>query len=191
MAGQIKQSINVLDSEVLRAVGNLHDLVARADLPFFKHTAIKAWPLVGDQECSHLRVVHPYTDAIAGDARLRHFKQRAADPEAISDADFVVGKAIDCKVLAELTILEVVTLELHLPVTIGAELIDHHSTVFSAVARDVALTIPVEIETASHHPARYGPLPDSGVDYFALPIDIDWKADVHGNKQTHGAPSLQ
>jgi hypothetical protein len=35
MAGQIKQSINFPDSDVLRVVGNLHDLVARADLPFF------------------------------------------------------------------------------------------------------------------------------------------------------------
>jgi hypothetical protein len=35
MAGQIKQPINFLDSDMLRAVGNLHDLVARADLPFF------------------------------------------------------------------------------------------------------------------------------------------------------------
>jgi hypothetical protein len=179
MAGQIKQSINFPDSDVLRAVGNLHDLVACADLPFFKDTAIKAWPLMRDQECRHLRVVHPYTDAIAGDARLRHLKQRAADPVAISDADLVIGKAIDCQVLAELTILEVVTLEVCLPVAIGVELIDHHSTVLSAVTCDVALTITVEIETARHHPACYGPLPDSSVDDLALPFDIGWKADVH------------
>jgi hypothetical protein len=179
MAGQIKQSINFLDSDMLRAVGNLHDLVARADLPFFKDTAIKARSLMRDQECSHLRVVHPYTDAIAGDARLRYFKQRAADSVAISDADLVIGEAIDCQVLAELTILEVVTLELCLPVTIGVELIDHHSTVLSAVTCDVALTITVEIETARHHPACYGPLPDGGVDHFALPFEIGWKTDVH------------
>jgi hypothetical protein len=144
-----------------------------------------------DQECRHLRVVHPYTDAIAGDSRLRHFKQRAADPVAISDADLVIGKAIDCQVLAELTILEVVTLEVRLPVAIGVELIDHHSTVLSAVTRDVALTITVEIETARNHPACYGPLPDSGADHFALPFDIGWKADVQRNKPTHGAPSFQ
>src|SRR5580704_8532400 len=179
MARQIKQSINFLDSDVLRAVGNLHDLIARADLPFFKDTAIKAWPLMRDQERSHLRVVHPYTDAIAGDARLRHLKQRAADPVAISDADFVVGKAIDRQVLPELTILKVVALDVHLPVTIGVELIDHHSTMLSAVTCQVALTITVEIETARHHPACYGTLTDSGVDHFALPCDIGWKADVH------------
>jgi hypothetical protein len=132
-----------------------------------------------DQECRHLRVVHPYTDAIAGDARLRHLKQRAADPVAISDANLVIGKPIDCQVLAELTVLEVVTLQVHLPITIGVELIDHHSTMFSAVTCDVALTITVEIEAARHHPAGYGPLPDSGVDHSALPFDIGWEADVH------------
>jgi hypothetical protein len=49
----------------------------------------------------------------------------------------------------------------------------------SAVTCDVALTITVEIETARHHPACHGPLPDSGADHFALPFDIGWKADVH------------
>jgi hypothetical protein len=134
---------------------------------------------MGDQERCHLRVVHPYTDAIAGYARLRHFKQRAADPVAISDADLVIRKAIDCQVLAELTILGVVTLELHLPVTIGVELIYHHSPMLSAVTCEVALTVTVEVETPCHHPARYGPLPDSGVNDFTLPFDIGWKADVH------------
>jgi len=51
--------------------------------------------------------------------------------------------------------------------------------VLSAVTCDVALTITVEIETARHHPACYGPLPDGGVDHFALPFDIGWKTDVH------------
>jgi hypothetical protein len=49
----------------------------------------------------------------------------------------------------------------------------------SAVTCEVALTVTVEIETACHHPARYGPLPNSGVDDFALPFDISRKADVH------------
>src|SRR5580698_7728774 len=143
MAGQIKQSVNFLDSDMLRAVGNLYDLVARADLPFFNDTAIKARSLMRDQERSHLRIVHPYTDSIACDARLRHFKERAADPVTISDADLVIGKTIDGQVLPELAILEVVTLEVCLPVTIGVELINHHSTVLSAVACEIALTVSV------------------------------------------------
>jgi hypothetical protein len=179
MAGQIKQSINLLDSDALRAVGNLHYLVACSDLAFFKDTAIKAWPLMRDQECGHLRVVHPYTDAIAGDARLRYFKERAADSVAISDADLVIGKAIDSEVLPELAILEVVALELCLPVAIGVELIDHHGTMLSSVACEITLTITVKIETARHYPACYRPLPDSGVDHFALPFDIGRKADIY------------
>jgi hypothetical protein len=64
-------------------------------------------------------------------------------------------------------------------------LIDHHSTMLSAVACEVALAITVKIETARHHPTCYGSLPDSGVDHFALPFDIGGKTDVHGDKQTH------
>ncbi len=181
MAGQIKQAIDFLDRNMLGAVGDLHDLVACADLAFFDDTAIKAWPFVRDQERRHLRVVHPYADAIAGDARLRHFEQRATDPVAISDADFVIAKAIDCEVFAELAILEVVTLEVRLPVAIGVELIDHHRTVLSAMAGEIALAVAVKIETARHHPTGGRPLPDSGMDHLALPLDIDWKADVHRN----------
>ena len=176
---------------MLRAVGNLHDLVARADLPFFDDTEIKARPLMRYQKRSHLRVVHPYSDPIAGDARLRYFKQRAADPVAISDADLVIANTIDGQVLAELPILEVVTLKVRLPVAIGVELIDHHSTVLSAVAREIALSVTIKIKTARHHPARYWPLPDSCVDYLALPFDIDRKADVHRDKQAHATLSFR
>jgi hypothetical protein len=47
------------------------------------------------------------------------------------------------------------------------------------VACEIALTVTVKIEPPRHHPACYGSLPDSGVDHFALPFDIGWKADVH------------
>ena len=63
----------------------------------------------------------------------------------------IVVKTIDSQVLAELPILEVVTLKVRLPVAIGVELIDHHSTVLPAVARELALTITVTIKTARHH----------------------------------------
>jgi hypothetical protein len=179
VAGQIKQPVDFLNSDTLGAVGNLHNLVSRADLSFLNHTAIEARSFVRDQERWHRGVVHSYTDAITGDAWLRHFKQCTADTVPISNADLVIGKTIDCQVLAELAILEVVTLEMRLPVAVGAELIDHHSTVFSAVACEIALTITVKIEPPRHHPACYGSLPDSGVDHFALPFDIGWKADVH------------
>jgi hypothetical protein len=179
VAGQVKQSVDFLNSDTLGPVGNLHNLVSRADLSFLNHTAIEARSFMRDQERWHRGVVHSYTDAITGDAWLRHFKQCAADPVAISDADLVIGKTIDCQVLAELAILEVVTLEMCLPVAIGVELIDHHSTVLSAVAREIALTITVKIEPARHHSACNRSLPDSGVDHFALPFDIGWKADVH------------
>src|ERR1700742_533610 len=105
-----------------------------------------------NQERGYLRIVHSYTDAIAGDTRLCHFKQRAAEPVTISDAGLVIGKTIDCQVLADLAILEVVTLEVCLPVAIGVELIDHHRTMLSTVACEIALPITVKIEAARHYP---------------------------------------
>src|ERR1700679_2508614 len=170
MTGQIKEAVNFLDSDMLRAVGNLYDLVARTDLSFFDDTAIKAWSLMRDKERRHLRIVHPYTDSITRDARLRHFKERTTDPVSISDAYFVIGKTIDGQVLPELAIFAVVTLKIGFPVTIGVELINHHSTVLAAMACEIALTIPIKIEAARHHPAFYGALPDSCADYFALPF---------------------
>ena len=46
------------------------------------------------------------------------------------------------------------------------------------MACEIALTITIKIETARHHPACYGSLPDCSVDHFALPFDIGWKAHV-------------
>jgi hypothetical protein len=63
--------------------------------------------------------------------------------------------------------------------------------VLSSVAGEIALAITVKIKTARHHPAGYRSLPDSGVDHFALPFNIDWKADVHRDKQAHGALSFR
>jgi hypothetical protein len=60
--------------------------------------------------------------------------------------------------------------------------------VLSAVAGEIALTISVKVQAARHHLARYRPLPDSGVNHFALPFNIGWKAYVHRDKQTHDAP---
>ena len=53
VAGQVKQPIDFLDSDMLRSVGDLHDLVARADLPFFDDTEIKARSLMRNQQRRH------------------------------------------------------------------------------------------------------------------------------------------
>src|SRR5271167_3172909 len=126
MAGQVKQSIDFLDSDMLRSVGDLHDLVANANLAFFDDSEIKARSPMRNQQCWHLRVVHPYADAIAGDARLSYFKQCATDPVAISDANLVIWQTIDRQVFAELPVPKVMPLKVRLPVAIRVELIDHH-----------------------------------------------------------------
>ena len=68
-----------------------------------------------DEQGCHPRLVHADAHAVAGDARLRHLEQGAADPVAIADAHLLVGQAVDGEVLAELAIGEVVSTELALP----------------------------------------------------------------------------
>jgi hypothetical protein len=164
---------------VFWSISDLHDLVACADFTFLNHTAIEAWTLMRDQQSGHLRVIHAYADAIAGNPRLRHFKQRTADAVAIADADLIIGKTFYRQVLAELTVLRVVPLKMLLPVAIGVELIDHYGAVLSAVSCEVALSITIEIETARHYPAGYRLFPYGRSDDSALPFDVARKADIH------------
>src|SRR5580698_9149020 len=191
MARQVEQSIDFLDGNMFRSVGDLHDLVARADLSFFEDTAIKPWSLMRDEKRRHLRVVHSDTDAIASHSRLSHFKQRTTDPVAISDANLIIRQTIDCQVFAELAVLKVMSLEIRLPVAIRVDLIHHHGAVLSAVSRKITLSIAIEIQPARHHSARYWPLPDSGVNYLALPCYVAWKTDVQRDKRRHDPPSLR
>ena len=61
----------------------------------------------------------------------------------------------------------------------------------STVPREIALAITVKIKMACHDPAGYRPLPDSGVDHFALPCNVACEADVDGDKRMHHAPTFR
>ena len=50
-----------------------------------------------------------------------------------------------------------------LPMSIRFDLVDEDRTLLSAVARQVALTVSVEIQAAEAAPATHGILPDPGV----------------------------
>jgi hypothetical protein len=53
------------------------------------------------------------------------------------------------------------------------------------VAREIALPIAVKVETARHHPARNGSLPDTRVRDLALPLDVAWEPYIHRDKRIH------
>jgi hypothetical protein len=185
MAGQIKKTIDLGNADVLRSIGCLVNRVPRTDFAFLDYAEVKARPLMGDEQSGHLRVVHPYADPIAGNPRLSHLEQRATDPVAIPDADLGIWQTIDCQVLPELTVLQVVPLEVCLPISIGIELIDHHRAMLTAVTDEVTLPVAVKIKATCHNSAGYRQLPNGGVHHPALPLDIAWKTDIHRDKKTH------
>jgi hypothetical protein len=95
---------------------------------------------------------------------LKRFRAVAADAIAVSDADLVIGEAIDGEVFAELAEGEVVSSEFFFPVTIGFSLIDEDCALLASVANEVALAIAVDVKAANRAAALNRSLPDRGVD---------------------------
>jgi hypothetical protein len=117
-------------------------------LAFLQNTEIETGPATRDHQCGHLRLIHADANPVTSDARLRHFKQGAADPITIADAHLPVRQAVDREVLPELSIGEVVPGELALPVSIGVDLINENGPLLPAVPGQVALPIAIDIEPA-------------------------------------------
>ena len=133
---------------------------------------------MGDQQRSHLGLVHTDAHAVTGDARLRHFKQSAADPVMVSNAHLCVRQALDGEILAELPIGEILSTQLILPIAIGVDLIDEHGPVLAAMASQVPLSVAVDVEPAHHARAFNRRLPDGGVHGLALPRDVPRQTDI-------------
>src|SRR3954454_8238407 len=97
MPRKVEQSIDVGDREPLRALRDLHELVARAYLALLDHTKIKSRPVVRHQQRRNAWLVHAYPDAVAGDPRLRDLEQSVVDAKSVADAHFVVGQVSTVK----------------------------------------------------------------------------------------------
>jgi hypothetical protein len=78
--------------------------------------------------------VHPNPDAITGHPRLRDFEHCAPDLKTIADTNDIVGQSLDREVLAELSVGEIGSLQLFLPVTIGFNLVNENGTLLASVA---------------------------------------------------------
>jgi len=98
----------------------------------------------------------------------------------IADADLVVGQAFDGEVLAELTIGEVGSAKLALPIAVGFDLVDEDGAVLAAMPRQIALAVAVDVEPPDHPPALHRFFPDAGVDRLALPHDVARQPDIQG-----------
>src|SRR5271165_5699790 len=179
MAWKVKQPIDFGNTDLFRPVSDFHDLISGPDLAFFDDSEIKPRTLMRNEQGRHLRIPHAYANSVASHSRLGHLEYRITNPVTIPKADLIVGEAVNRKVLAKLSVLEVVLLKVILPVAIGVELIHHHRAMLPAMPLQVPLAIPVEIETASHHPTDHRLLPDSGVNDFALPHDLTRETYIH------------
>ncbi|MGY4455169.1 hypothetical protein ACVWZR_009829 [Bradyrhizobium sp. i1.3.1] len=185
---QIEQRIDLGHAHAFGAISDLRDLVAGLDVAFLDHTKIEAGPAVPDKQRGHVRLLHANPQPVTGDARLRHLEQGRADFVTVSDADVPVGEAVDGKILAELTLDEVRSTEVLLPVLIGLPLVDVDGALLAAMTGGIALSIAVDVEPA--HPARTtdGRLPDAGINGLALPRDVARQADIEGEQTGHGVP---
>jgi hypothetical protein len=150
MARPVKQGIDVGDAHAFGAGRYLDDFVTGLQLAFFKNPTVKTRPAVRDQQRGHLWLVQPNTDAIAGDARLRDFEQRAADPIAVADAHVVIGQPVNGKVFPELPMRKVISAELLLPELIRLDLIDENRPLLAPMPGESFRTLrPVGCATAS------------------------------------------
>src|SRR5262249_10599707 len=130
-------------------------------------------------QCGHPRLIHSNADAVAGHARLCDLEQRAAYLITVANAHLIVGQSFDREVLAELSVDEVGSPQLLLPITIRFDLVDEDGALLAPVPGQIALTISVEIQTAYAAAAAHGILPDSGAHSATLPLEIARKADIH------------
>jgi hypothetical protein len=177
------------DGHAFGAVSELLDAIAGADLTFLDDAEIKAGPVVRNQQCSNLRVVQPDADPVAGVAWLSDLDDCAADPEAIADADLVIGEALHCEVLAEVPGHEIRPRKIARPVAVGFELVDHERTLLAAMAAEVALAVTIEVQPAGDNPSGHRCLPDRRPDGPTLPRDILRKSDIDRNDHAHHGTS--
>src|SRR6202050_2969550 len=98
MMGRIEEPIDLRDSHSLLRFSHLHDLVAGADLAFPQDAEVEPWASTRRQQRRHAGLVHPDAGAIAGNARLSDFEERAADLITVADADGVVLQSFDREV---------------------------------------------------------------------------------------------
>ncbi len=131
-----------------------------------------------DQQGGEFGLAEPHSDPVAGDAGLRDLELGLPDAVPVADADLIVRESVDGEVLAEHAVGEVVSPEVLLPVPVGVDLVDEHGSLLAAVAVQVALAVPVDVQPP-HHPRPVDlALPHAGMDRLAVPGHIFRQAHV-------------
>ena len=103
----------------------------------------------------------------------------------ISNTHFCIRQTVDRKILSELSMNEVVSPEMALPIPIGIQLIDKYGSTFAAVTIQVTLAVTVQVETACHPRPFDRRFPNAGVHRFALPNDVARQTNIDRNQSSH------
>jgi len=185
MVRGIEKGINLRDGHPFWPVRDFFDAVSRSDFAFLDYSKIKAWPMMRDQQRRHLGVIKSQPDFVAGNARLADFEDRTANPEPVADTDFIIREAFDREILAEITVNEIRSAKIFLPIAIGSGLIDHDGPLFSTVARKIGLSVPGQIESSNKDSAIYRLLPNRRSDGLSAPFHVLWQSDIDGDDSVH------
>ena len=89
------------------------------------------------------------------------------------------------EILPELPKAKVASAEPVLPIAIGVNLINEDGPMLTAVARQIPLTITIDVEPAYHAPALNGRLPYRGADHLAPPHDVLRQTHIYRKQAGH------
>jgi hypothetical protein len=107
------------------------------------------------------------------------------DPVLVADANLGVGQPVDREILAKLPVNEIIAAKLSLPISVGLDLINEDRAMLAAMALQIALAVPVDVEPPCHSTALHRRFPDSGVDHLALPRDVARETDIDRKQARH------
>ena len=105
---------------------------------------------MADQQRRQLGLAEPHADPVAGHPGLGNLELCLADPVPVADAYLVVRQPVDCEVLPELAVAEVVAAEMLLPVPVRLDLVDQHGPLLAAVTVEVPWPVTVDVQPAHH-----------------------------------------
>src|SRR4051794_28842508 len=163
---------------MFRPIGGLHDGVSGGNLSFLKNTKIESGSMMFHEKGWHSRLVHPDANPVTSHTRLTNLEDGAANPKLVPDADFLIEKSFYCEIFAKLPEDKIVASKNALPVSVGFDLIDEDSALFSAVPGEIALAVAIDVQFAHEATAFDGILPDRCANGLAIPRDISRKPNI-------------
>jgi hypothetical protein len=156
--GQVEQGVHVCDGHLRRPRGWFGDLISRLDLALIEHPEVEAWSVVGDEQRRNLGIVHANPYAVAGNASLCHLEDGTANLITVANAYLVVAQSLHSEVLAELSLDEVVSAKLAFPIPTRVDLINEHRTLLATMTGQIALTVTLNVESATRRGPETGSL---------------------------------